>query len=206
LVWVSSDCLFVQPPIRLVLAPDIDVALRPVHHRNIGLPASATVDAFWRRVYTSAGIDELPITVETFVEGEIIRAYFNSHLLAIDPERGLWQRWLDKFMELLADEEFQAGTCADMPHRIFLHQAILSTLLAAELGPEHIELLPVTYSYPYNLHAEVPKSRRPETLNDLVCVATEGLSMRPDGLQDLVVHDPLRTWLHEHAPDVAHHG
>ncbi|MGC9346546.1 MAG: hypothetical protein ACP5JG_00285 [Anaerolineae bacterium] len=66
-----------------------------------------------------------------------------------------------------------------------------------------IRLLPAAYSYPYNLHAEVPADRRPRALNELVCVATEGCSMRPAELRGLVVQDPLRTWLQEHAPNVA---
>jgi hypothetical protein len=200
LVWVSSDCLFIQAPVLLDLAPTVDVALRPVHHRNIGLPADAPVDAFWRRVYESVGVEEVDMTIETFVESEPIRAYFNSHLLSIHPAKGLWRRWLTIFTDLVTDDEFQGGACADPPHRIFLHQAILSALLTTELDPKRMQLLPAAYSYPYDLHREVPEIRRPHALNELVSVATEGRSMRPDDIEDLIVHEPLRSWLEEHAP------
>jgi hypothetical protein len=196
LVWLSTDCLIVQPPLLLDLAAtSFDAAVRPVHHRNVGLPASAPLDAFWSGVYNAVGMDDLAMTVKTFVEGECLRAYVNTHALALNPARGLCCQWLEIFAQLANDEAFQARACQDVPHRIFLHQAVLSALLATKLPSESIRILPHTYSYPYNLHHEVPPERRAAALNDLVSVAYEDRSLHPDDLQDLIVRDPLRRWL-----------
>ncbi len=126
---MASDCLFVQPPVDLALDAETDIAARPVHHRNVGLPAGAPLDAYWRRIYASVGIDDVAMTVHSFVEDEPLRAYFNAA------------------------------------------------------------------SRPYHLHSQVPVDRRPVALDDLICAATEDLSLDPDTIDDVEIRDPLRTWL-----------
>lgn len=196
LVWLSTDCLIIQPPLLLDLTGSgLDAAVRPVHHRNVGLPSGAPLDAFWSGVYKAVGVDDVTMTVETFVEGERLRAYVNSHALALNPALGLCRQWLNLFAQLANDDDYQSRACQDVPHRIFLHQAVLSALLATKLPLEKIRILPHTYSYPYNLHAEVPAGRRAAALNDLVSIAYEDLSLHPDDLQGLIVREPLRHWL-----------
>jgi hypothetical protein len=129
------------------------------------------------------------------VGAQRIRAYFNSHTFAIRPATGLLSRWLDDFEALVGDEDYQARACEDQLHQVFLHQAILSALLATQIEPQRLRILPPTYSYPYNLHASVPPARRAETLNELVCVAYETRSVDPDVVDDIEIAEPLRSWL-----------
>jgi hypothetical protein len=91
----------------------------------------------------------------------------------------------------VADRPFQEGPCRDTLHRVFLHQAVLSTLVAEELGQEEIRLLPPEYSYPLHMHDQLPPERRARTLNDLVCAAYEE-AIPIDGLP---IAEPLRSWL-----------
>ena len=199
LVWLAADCLVIGPPTLLDLAPDHDVAVRPVHHRNVGLRAGEPLDDFWRGVYGALGIEELEATVETFVEGERIRPYFNSHVLAVNPALGLFGRWLALFEGLVADRSFQAGSCSDVAHQIFLHQAVISALLATAVEPERVRHLPPDYSYPYNLHASVPAGRRARALNDLVCITYEERPLDPALVDDIEIDEPLRSWLSSRA-------
>jgi hypothetical protein len=194
-VWVAPDCLFVRPPLLLALDDDIDAAVRPVHHRNIGLLADALLDPFWRRVYAAVDVEDVSLTVETFVEHELVRAYFNTHAFALNPGLGLCAEWLVAFERLFVDRGFQSGACRDTSHRIFLHQAPLSPLIATRLSPERLRILPPTYSYPYNLHSEVPLSRRAGKLSDLVSIAYEDRSLNPAQMSDIGVAQPLRSWL-----------
>ncbi|MBS3783950.1 MAG: hypothetical protein KGY78_05870, partial [Anaerolineae bacterium] len=89
---------------------------------------------------------------------------------------------------------FQAGPCSDALHKIFLHQAILSTLVARELAWERVRLLPPEYSYPLNLLDEIPPARRPATLNRLVTAVYE--EAFPWGETQL--QEPLLSWLRQH--------
>jgi hypothetical protein len=200
LVWFSPDCLVIQPPLLFDLVdtngtPPADIAVRPVHIRNVGLPVDAPLDAFWRRVYETVGVPDVQTVVESFVDKQRLRAYFNSHVLSVNPVKGLFRRWLEVFAVLVSDTDFQSGACRDELHHIFLHQAVLSTLIVTSITPERIRMLPPTYGYPYNLQPQIPEARRVRVLNDIVCTAYEDRSLHPDDVEDIGIEEPLRAWL-----------
>lgn len=205
LVWLSPYALVLQPPLLFDLAPSLDAALPPVHIRNVGSPADEPLDGFWREVYASVGLEEAAFTVECSVDAQRLRPYFNTHVFSIDPSKRLLQEWRERFRALVADRAFQTRHCADELYRIFLHQAVLSTLLARRLQSERLRLLPKEYSYPLHLHSRVPENRRPASLNALVCPVYEEAFRYPETLNGLEVHEPLRSWLVEHAPGGVQH-
>jgi hypothetical protein len=201
LVWLSLDCLVVNPPLLFDLGPvtgeaPAHAALRPVHHRNIGSLAREPLDAFWRGVYRALGVDDMPYTVESFVDGQTLRPYFNTHCFALDPALGLGAAWWAHFREMIADRAFQAGPCSDTLHQIFLHQAIFSTLVPKRLAWERVRLLPPEYNYPLNLLAEMSPDHRARTLNTLVNPVYEGTF--PWG--EIEIEEPLRSWLRKRMP------
>lgn len=197
LIFADPAVLIIKPPILFDLGDAYDAALRPVHIRNVGLPADTPLDGYWRRVYQVVSAQDVGMSVESFVDGQRLRAYFNTHAFAVNPAKGLLRRWLDLFAALVGDGGFQTGACADELRQVFLHQAILSALVAHALPPEHLRLLPPDYNYPYNLHASVPAERRPRTLNDLVCATYEERVVDPRQMTDVDVREPLRSWLLE---------
>ena len=170
LTWIDPNCLVVQEPRLFDLDEACDAAVRPVHIRNVGLPADGPLDDFWKGIYAALGVDDISATVTSFVDGQQLRAYFNSHAFAINPARGLMCRWLEVFEGLTADWDFQTLACQDELHQIFLFQAILSTLLASSIAPERLRILPPTYNYPYHLHGRVPG-------NALLRIRGEGWSL-----------------------------
>ncbi len=198
LIWMDATMLCVQPPTLFDLGDEFDTAFRPVHIRNVGSLASEPLDDFWCGVYTSIGVDDVALTVESFVDAQRLRAYFNTHAFAINPRLGLLTRWRDSFAALACDADFQTRACHDTRHQIFLHQAILSALVAATIEPARIRILPPTYNYPYNLHARVPSGRRAASLSDLVCLTHEDRSLHPNTMTDIQVDAPLRAWLAQH--------
>lgn len=195
IVWLASDFLTLNPPDLLSLGPDFDAAVRPVHVRNVGLQAEQPLDGYWGAIYQAVGMEDTTLAVEPFIDPHAIRPYFNSHVFAIDPTKGLMRRWLELFAALVADRTFQESACADQLHQIFLHQAIWSALLIKELDWSRIRLLPPSYSYPLIFHERVPSLARPETLNELVCIAYEDLNLHPESLQGIDVTEPLKSWL-----------
>lgn len=198
LVWIDPACLIIRPPLLFGLGQSFDVAVRPVHIRNVGLPPTVPLDGFWKKIFMKVGVHDMEATVETFVEGQRIRSYFNSHAFAANPSKGLLRQWFECFEALVCDEEYQKDSCQDQVHKIFLHQAVLSTLLVTRLDPKRIRLLSPDYNYPYNLHQSVPLDRRAAALNDLVCITYEGRSLDPSLVDDINIHEPLRSWLFEH--------
>jgi hypothetical protein len=193
LVWFNPECLALQPPELLVLEHGIHAAFRPVHLRNIGQLPGQPRDALWSGIYAAAGLPEPRNLVETYIESQLILPYFNTHLYAIRPALGLLGSWWALFQRLVAEDRFQAIACGDDLHRLFLHQAVLSALLA----PQRLRLLPPTYSYPLHLHRRVPIRRRPKRLDELVCPVYEDEFHYPETLNGLAAGPELESFLRE---------
>jgi hypothetical protein len=201
LVWIDTSCLIIKPPVLLGLGEDADAAVRPVHIRNVGSPASEKPDGYWKKIYRTVGAEDVTSTVTSFVDGQRIRSYFNTHSFAVNPDKGLMKRWLELFKGLIEDEDFQQAYCQDDLHRIFLFQALLSALLATQINPERLRILPPHYNYPYNLQKKVPKDRRARTLNELTTFTYEGRSIDPADVTDVEIAEPLRSWLAQRVKD-----
>jgi len=200
LVWLSPNSLIVNPPVLFDLAPSFDAALRPVHIKNVGLLAGEPLDDFWKETYETVGISDTPLTVESFVDSHRLRPYYNTHLFSMNPSKGVLRTWLECFKTMVSNPGFQSGACRDEEHRIFLHQAILSALVTRLLDWERIRILPPEYSYPLHFHQQIPPTRRPQALNNLVCPVYEGAYRYPDTLNGIEVDEPLKSWLMKHAP------
>jgi hypothetical protein len=195
LVWIDPGCMVVNSPLLFDLGPAFDAAVRPVHIKNVGLGATEPLDVFWKKIYATVGVQDIQATVQSFVDGQTLRAYFNSHAFAVNPSLGLLCRWLEYFQACVCDQEYQLAACQGERHQIFLFQAILSALLVTALDPQRIRILPHVYNYPYNLHPSVPIDQRARALNDLVSIAYEERSLDPNGMDDIQVDEPLRSWL-----------
>jgi hypothetical protein len=198
LIWIDPACLVIRPPLLFALGEEFDAAVRPVHIKNVGLSSTEPLDAFWKRICEIVGLHDIESTVETFVDARRIRSYFNSHAFAVNPARRLLTRWFGHFETLVSDHEYQKAACGDERHQVFLHQAVLSALLVARLDPARLRLLPPEYNYPYNLHGSVQQDRRAAALNDVVCIAYERRSLDPARVDDIEIHEPLRSWLSRH--------
>jgi hypothetical protein len=195
LVWVDPACLILQPPTAFDLDGAADAAVRPVHIQNVGLAPEAPLDPFWAGIYAAAGLDEVRSTVDSFVDGRRLRAYFNSHAHAVAPQCGLFRAWYELFEKLACDRAFQAVACPDETHRIFLFQAAFSALLATRLDPARLRILPPTYNYPYQLQERIPAERRIERMNDLVLITYEDCDLSPEALAGMHADEPLHGWL-----------
>lgn len=198
LVWIDPTCLIVNPPVLFDLGPAFDAAVRPVHIKNVGLGVTDPVDGYWANIYSLLGVQDIQSTVESFVDGQRLRAYFNTHAFAVNPSRGLLRCWAEHFESLVCDQAYQAACCRHIRHQVFLHQAVLSAILVTSLDPERIRILPSDYNYPYNLQESIPLDRRARSLDELVCVACEDRLLNPNVMYDIDVREPLRSWLSAH--------
>jgi len=198
LVWIDPGCLVVNPPELHQLGANFDAAFRPVHIQNVGLRVGDPLDVFWQGIYAELGIVDISVTVQSFVDRQTLRAYYNSHAFSINPTLGLLGHWLGHFRALVCDAEFQQAACQDEPHQIFLFQALLSALITKEVAPSRLRILPPEYNYPLNLQIKGPVKYRAKVLNDVVTFAYEDRSLHPAEITDIVVKQPLRSWLAVH--------
>lgn len=195
LAWVDATCLFTQPPTELILDVEYDAAFRPVHIQNVGSNASQPLDPFWRGIYRAVGIEDISTSITSFVDGQVLRTYFNSHSFSINPALGLMNRWFQVFQGLVKDSDFQSAACNDEIHQVFLFQAVLSALVATTINPPRVRILPPSYNYPFNLQDRIPSERKLSALNDAVSFTYEEFNIHPAVVRGIEVLEPLRSWL-----------
>jgi len=200
LAWFDAETFLFQPPQEMALAPGRSVALKPVHLTNaVGLPEGAPLDGYWSAISRACGADTGRFfAIESQVDARRLRAYFNCGIFSVRPELGILRDWAQVLDGLLRDEGFQRRWCADRPHRIFLHQVVLSALLVTRLQPQEFHFLPAAYGYPLHLHDRMPAGKRARALNDLVTAHHEAIwKGNPDWMQVVPAEGTLKTWLTE---------
>lgn len=191
LIWLNPGCLIFNPPELFILDDQYDAAFRPVHIRNVGFLANQPIDGYWQRVYEVVRVNQVPYTIESFVDGQILRPYFNTHCFAINPARGILQAWRAIYVALLMDKEFQDEYCHGELHQIFLHQVVLNALVMKSIQRKRLLMLPPEYSYPLHLQERLPITKRVKSLNQLVCMVYEENTL----LDAVEIQDPVRSWL-----------
>ena len=177
LAWLDAETLVLAPPRELLLGRGEAVALRPVFLANrVALAPDAPLDEFWARIYREVGADAAAAPpVRSLVDEVAMRAYLNCMVIAVRPERGLFREWLRHFRAVVADEAYLRAAVADPPHRIFLHQAVLTAVLVGRTtGKEWRWLTPRT-GYPANLHDRVPAAWKAKSLDGLAVVSLDQL-------------------------------
>jgi len=199
MVWLGPGCLVFRPPELFVLGSGCDAAFRPVHIANVGSLRSAPLDDYWTHVYAAVGVRDNRGSVESLLDGQRLRPYYNTHCFAVNPGLGLMNEWLGCFRLLVTDEAFQSGPCRDDLHRIFLHQAVLSALVNKSVDPGRFRILPPEYSYPLHFHDKLTGARRARTMNDITVAAYEDDS----DLAALPADEPMRSWLTRYGPGPA---
>lgn len=191
LIWLNPDCLIFNSLDLFVLGDQYDAAFRPVHIRNVGSLANEPIDGYWQRVYEVVRVNQVSYTIESYVDGQILWPYFNTHCFAINPAKGILQAWRAFFVTLLLDKAFQDEYCQDELHQIFLHQVVLSALVMKSIQQKRLLMLPPEYSYPLHLQEKIPASKRVDSLNQLVCMVYEEDTF----LEGIEIQKPILSWL-----------
>ncbi|KQC12274.1 MAG: hypothetical protein APR63_11465 [Desulfuromonas sp. SDB] len=168
LIWLSSNCLILKPPLDFILDNQFHAAFRPVHIKNIGLSSSQPVDGFWNEIYRRVGVSEIGYEVTSLLGNENLRPYFNTHWFSINSKLGILNKWEQIFVELINDNIFIENHCNDQQHQIFLHQAILSALITKYIPREKLRILDAGYSYPLHFQDKLKTHDLFKSLEEMV--------------------------------------
>ncbi len=198
LVFMATDTLVLQAPYDFLLSPGKSLGACPVHLKLLGSGGEEPIDAFWQLIYQHCRVDPGRIfPMHTIVDTQTVRAYFNSGLLVVRPERGLLRLWQKNFDRLYRLPQFETY-CQQELYAIFMHQAVLAGTILSALKSDEIQQLPFEMNYPMHLHARVPASRKPTNLNQLVTCRYEDFAEVFGGahLDELIQIDaPMKEWL-----------
>jgi hypothetical protein len=199
LVMMASDTLVLQTPSACLLPGGKSLGACPVHLKLLGSGYNDPIDEFWRLVYHYCQVDlERIFPVQTMVDEQMVRAYFNAGLLVVRPERGLLRSWQEDFDNIYHLPEFEAYYQQNELYEIFIHQAVLAGSILSSLKPEEIQQLPFEMNYPLHLHTNVEVSRRPVSLNQLITCRFEDYNEffgNPEVNALIQIEKPLTEWL-----------
>ena len=202
LCFLDTDTLFLQPPVDLILSKNVDVALRPIHlqENNCGWRLDEPENAFWTFIFDVSHTHRGQLwPIETTVDQCRIWAYFNSGLIAVNPEKGIFQCWQDNLNRLQQDNRCQQYF-QQAQYQWFIEQAMFTATILANIPYERVFILDKNYNYPLNLHLAIPENRRTVELDELIHVHYHQLFYKIDWFQNIRMSDRMKTWLLHYLP------
>jgi hypothetical protein len=190
-----------QPPASLLLPAGKSLGACPVHLKLLGSGFNEPLDDFWGTIYHHCQVDVNKVyPVQTIVDEQVVRAYYNAGLLVVRPERGLLRAWRTNFEALYRRPEYDKYYRMSEMYAIFMHQIVLAASILSSLRPQDYQQLPFGMNYPLHLHSQVDERRRPESLNQLITCRYEDFKEvfckpRLDSL--IRVESPFKEWLQD---------
>ncbi|MHA1954772.1 MAG: hypothetical protein ACW96U_12580, partial [Candidatus Heimdallarchaeaceae archaeon] len=197
LVWLGTNSLIINEPREFLLKAGKNLGCRPVHHTLIGSLFYQPIDEFWDLIYRKCEVPEDRIfPLQTHVDGNVLRPYFNSGFLIARPENGFLGTWWKKYEELYKDPDFKKFYEKNNLYVTFIHQAVLSAVILSNMEKEELEILPFSYCYPINLYEESLPEFKPQSTSELVTARyyLEKL-LNHEGFDKIPFHEPLKSWL-----------
>ena len=200
LVMLAADTLVLQAPTEFLLPGGKSLGACPVHLKLLGSGFTDPVDDFWRLIYQHCQVEvERIFVMQTIVDEQTVRAYFNAGLLVVRPERGLLRAWQADFDALYHLPEFEAFYQQSELYKIFMHQAVLAGSILSLLKVEEFQQLPFEMNYPLHLHTRVALANSPRRLDQLITCRYEDYPAffgdpYVDGL--IQISKPMKDWLH----------
>ena len=199
LTMMATDTLVLQTPSACLLPVGKSLGACPVHLKLLGSGYNDPIDEFWSLIYRHCQVDlERIFPLQTIVDEQLVRAYFNAGLLIVRPERGLLRAWQADFDHCYHMPEFKPFYTMNVLYDIFMHQAVLAGSILSSLKPEEFQQLPFKMNYPLHLHTRVAASRRPASLDQLITCRYEDYDefcSNPDVDGLIQIDKPLKDWL-----------
>jgi hypothetical protein len=217
LAILDSDTLFLREPSEVVLAADIDVAVRPVDIKGMSTAGlSDPCDQYWQDLCRCSNVDydEIPWR-ESFVDRQRIKANYNGGLVVVRTGLGVMHSWADFFFGSIRKGlrpftnagSFRTGAGWIEPVAGNLwgsNQAALS--LAIWSTTRRVRELPPTYNYPLSQHDQIDPALARAVFPQLVHVhyhwllASDALAANPLLRQDGPLSSVQEDWLRSATP------
>lgn len=181
LLFLDSDLVFFSEPKEFFLPPGYDVGIRPEHHKMIGSEgASDPNDEYWQYLYTLAGVRDDNRFVTTTVDQKRIRAFWNSGLVAVRRNAGIFTAWKQTVEKLLEE-----GTTVNQQN-FYYEQSALSATICAKAND--VWCFSSGYNYPIHSHNQMSEEQRRSSFDEIVCIHDHLFRSRKEKYRE-------RTWV-----------
>jgi hypothetical protein len=183
LVFLDSDLVFFSEPKEFLLSPEYDIGIRPEHHKMIGSEgASDPNEEYWMRLYDIARVQDTGQFVTTTVDQKRIRAFWNSGVVAVRRQKGVFTAWKQTIEQLLEE-----GT-GITKENWYYEQSALSATICALTDSTRVLNFSVGYNYPVHSHNAMPITERLGSFEEIVCIHDHLFRPRKEQYRE-------RTWL-----------
>ncbi len=165
LVFLDSDTIITGEPADLDLPDGIDGAALPVCRRKLGSAGPTDPnEEYWSKLYRICGVKN-DAFVKTVIDGELIRPYFNSGLVAVRRDAGLFTQWRDDFLRLM-----RAGHVSEATGITGMDEFSLAATFGRAF--DRVRILDLRYNYPLTPYerAALGSPWREAQLEDLIHV------------------------------------
>jgi hypothetical protein len=163
LVFLDSDLVFFSEPKEFFLPPSYDIGIRPEHHKMIGSEGpSDPNDDYWVHLYNLAGVRDTELFVTTTADQKRIRAFWNSGVVAVRRQAGIFTAWQQTLEKLL-----QEGATINQENFYFEQSALSATICATT---RNIWKFSPGYNYPIHSHNQLKDSERLSSFDEIVCI------------------------------------
>jgi hypothetical protein len=200
LLWVDPGVLILNSLETLDLQGKYDIALRPVTLKNnIGIPPGTEPDGYWQLIYKTNKLNyKKLLPVRTIADEEIIQPYYNCEVYSVNPKLGICKEWAIQLTDLLKNNSYQETACTTFLRQLFLHQAVFSAVATSKVKNNRLKLLPLTSSYPFNQHDQLPSASKIKSMNELTVVIFDyAWNKIPTWEDKIPSSEPLKSWLND---------
>jgi hypothetical protein len=200
LIWVDPGVLILNSLETLDLQGKYDIALRPVTLKNnIGIPPGTEPDGYWQLIYKINKLNyKKLLPVRTIADEEIIQPYYNCEVYSVNPKLGICKEWAIQLTDLLKNNSYQETACTTFLRQLFLHQAVFSAVATSKVKNNRLKLLPLTSSYPFNQHDQLPSASKIKSMNELTVVIIDyAWNKIPTWEDKIPSSEPLKSWLND---------
>lgn len=199
LIWLDCDTVFINEPDELNLEESFVFGYRPVDKKLIGSNWDEDIDDFWSNIYNELLVNEKDIfLVETSVDKQKIRAYFNAGLIVVKPYTNILKYWKENFRRLYLKENLFDYYKKSSLYAIFIHQAVLAGTVLSMIKNEEMKELNYLISYPLHLHSQYPDDKKPKSIKQLISCRYDDY-FEKENLIDLRLDEPLNSLITQNA-------
>lgn len=152
LVYLDADIVCLNMPQRLFLSDDEKVLVVPVDvNYTCGVPFGSKFPPNWNFALDLNNIDRKALwPVVTNVDKKEIFPCFNSGLIAVRPEVGIFRKWREMF-ESSIDRGYFGMFSPISKEFTFTDQVFLASAILSLARPDEIVIMDRSYNFPLNL-------------------------------------------------------
>lgn len=205
LAWHDRTGMIRKAPLAFHLPDEIAIGFRPTDIANIGAPFGQPLPPFWADICSHFNIEpeDLP-PITTCIDRKTCHLYVNAGLLVVQSNLGILRKWAEALKESYALPQFLPYYRENQAYAIFMHQAVLSAVVAAATNVKERMILPAQYLFSVDNFFDYPREYRPESLDEIITGRFHDFFALENWEDKVIASDKLISWFRDQLKEGAY--